>query len=88
MDEEIVVDDVDDNSITESQLDDSTTPVMPLLYIQQGKMRSGQTTAANQTLVSPTATQLAAIINPVNNQVTFYTLYLFNILHLFNLTFI
>nr|XP_050851740.1 lethal(3)malignant brain tumor-like protein 3 isoform X1 [Vespula vulgaris] len=69
MDEEIVVDDVDDNSITESQLDDSTTPVMPLLYIQQGKMRSGQTTAANQTLVSPTATQLAAIINPVNNQI-------------------
>lgn len=71
MDEEIVVDDVDDNSITESQLDDSTTPVMPLLYIQQGKMRSAQTTAANQTLVSPTATQLAAIINPVNNQVIF-----------------
>ncbi|XP_043500389.1 lethal(3)malignant brain tumor-like protein 1 isoform X1 [Polistes fuscatus] len=70
MDEEIVVDDCDDNSITESQqLDDSSTSVMPLLYIQQGKMRSGQTTATNQTLVSPTATQLAAIINPVNNQI-------------------
>ncbi|KAK2587825.1 hypothetical protein KPH14_003926 [Odynerus spinipes] len=70
MDEEIVVDDVDDNSIAESQqLDDSTTPVMPLLYIQQSKMRSGQTTTANQTLVSSTATQLAAIINPVNNQI-------------------
>lgn len=75
MDEEIVVDDCDDNSITESQqLDDSSTSVMPLLYIQQGKMRSGQTTATNQTLVSPTATQLAAIINPVNNQVIYFIL--------------
>lgn len=71
MEEEIVVDDVDENSSTETQqMDDSATPVMPLLYIQQSKLRSGQPTTANQTLVSP-STQLAAIINPVNNQVMY-----------------
>lgn len=76
MEEEIVVDDVDENSSAETQqMDDSTTPVVPLLYIQQSKLRSSQTTNANQTLVSP-STQLAAIINPVNNQVTFTSLYL------------
>lgn len=69
MEEEIVVDDIDDNSTAETQqADESTTPVMPLLYIQQNKVRSNQSTSANQTLVSP-STQLAAIINPVNNQV-------------------
>lgn len=76
MEEEIVVDDVDENSSAETQqMDDSTTPVVPLLYIQQSKLRSSQTTNANQTLVSP-STQLAAIINPVNNQVTFKSLHL------------
>ncbi|XP_014468814.1 PREDICTED: lethal(3)malignant brain tumor-like protein 3 isoform X1 [Dinoponera quadriceps] len=66
MEEEIVVDDVDENSSAETQqMDDSTTPVVPLLYIQQSKR---QTTNANQTIVSP-STQLAAIINPVNNQI-------------------
>lgn len=70
MEEEIVVDDVDENSSSEmQQSDDQTTPVMPLLYIQQGKLRSTQSTNTNQTLVSPSTTQLAAIINPVNNQV-------------------
>lgn len=70
MEEEIVVDDVDENSSTEApQSDDPTTPVMPLLYIQQSKLRSVPPTTTNQTLVSPNATQLAAIINPVNNQV-------------------
>lgn len=79
MEEEIVVDDVDENSSAETQqMDDSTTPVVPLLYIQQSKLRSGQTTNANQTLVSPN-TQLAAIINPVNNQVTFTSLHLHTI---------
>ncbi|XP_012227520.1 lethal(3)malignant brain tumor-like protein 3 isoform X2 [Linepithema humile] len=69
MEEEIVVDDIDDNSTAETQqADDSTTPVMPLLYIQQNKVRSNQSASANQTLVSPN-TQLAAIINPVNNQI-------------------
>ncbi|XP_043506914.1 lethal(3)malignant brain tumor-like protein 3 isoform X3 [Frieseomelitta varia] len=70
MEEEIVVDDVDENSNTEApQSDDPTTPVMPLLYIQQSKLRSAPPTTTNQTLVSPNATQLAAIINPVNNQI-------------------
>ncbi|XP_031835752.1 lethal (3) malignant brain tumor isoform X2 [Nomia melanderi] len=70
MEEEIVVDDVDENSSTEPpQSDDPTTPIMPLLYIQQSKLRSAPPTTTNQTLVSPNATQLAAIINPVNNQI-------------------
>ncbi|XP_076647897.1 lethal (3) malignant brain tumor isoform X2 [Halictus rubicundus] len=70
MEEEIVVDDVDENSSTETpQSDDPTTPIMPLLYIQQSKLRSAPPTTTNQTLVSPNATQLAAIINPVNNQI-------------------
>ncbi|XP_053998897.1 lethal(3)malignant brain tumor-like protein 3 isoform X1 [Hylaeus anthracinus] len=70
MEEEIVVDDIDENSCTETQqLDDSTTPVMPLLYIQQSKLRSAPQTTTNQALVSQNATQLAAIINPVNNQI-------------------
>lgn len=78
MEEEIVVDDVDENSSAETQqMDESTTPVVPLLYIQQSKLRSSQTTSANQTLVSP-STQLAAIINPVNNQVTFKSLQMFH----------
>lgn len=70
MEEEIVVDDIDENSSAEAQqTNDPATPLMPLLYIQQSKLRSGQTTTTtNQTLVSPN-TQLAAIINPVNNQV-------------------
>lgn len=68
MDEEIVVDDIDENSVTETQqVDDPATPVMPLLYIQQNKLRSNQSANANQTLVS-SGTQLTAIINPVNNQ--------------------
>ncbi|XP_076291350.1 lethal (3) malignant brain tumor isoform X3 [Lasioglossum baleicum] len=70
MEEEIVVDDVDENSNTETpQSDDPTTPIMPLLYIQQSKLRSAPPTTTNQTLVSQNATQLAAIINPVNNQI-------------------
>ncbi|XP_011864979.1 PREDICTED: uncharacterized protein LOC105560446 isoform X2 [Vollenhovia emeryi] len=69
MDDEIVVDDIDENSTVDTQqADDASTPVMPLLYIQQNKVRSGQSSSVNQTLVSP-STQLAAIINPVNNQV-------------------
>lgn len=69
MEEEIVVDDIDENSTVDTQqTDDTTTPVMPLLYIQQNKVRSNQTRNVNQTLVSP-STQLAAIINPINNQV-------------------
>ncbi|KMQ94309.1 lethal malignant brain tumor-like 3 protein [Lasius niger] len=69
MEEEIVVDDIDENSSAETQQrDGSTTPVMPLLYIQQNKLRATQSTNANQTLVSP-STQLTAIINPVNNQI-------------------
>lgn len=75
MDEEIVVDDIDENSSAETQQrDGSTTPVMPLLYIQQNKLRSTQSTNANQTLVSP-STQLTAIINPVNNQVIIRQVY-------------
>ena len=69
MEEEIVVDDIDENSATDTQqVDDPTTSVMPLLYIQQNKVRSTQSSNINQTIVSPN-TQLAAIINPVNNQV-------------------
>lgn len=69
MEEEIVVDDLDENSSADTQqVDDTTTSVMPLLYIQQNKVRSNQSPNINQTLVSP-STQLAAIINPVNNQV-------------------
>lgn len=69
MEEEIVVDDLDENSTADTQqADDSTTPVMPLLYIQQNKVRSTQSSNVNQTLVSP-STQFAAIINPVKNQV-------------------
>lgn len=69
MEEEIVVDDIDENSTADTQqADDSTTPVMPLLYIQQNKVRSIQSSNVNKTLVSPN-TQLAAIINPVKNQV-------------------
>lgn len=69
MEEEIVVDDIDENSTADTQqADDSTTPVMPLLYIQQNKVRSTQSSNVNQTLVSPN-TQLVAIINPVKNQV-------------------
>lgn len=79
MEEEIVVDDVDENSSAETQqMDESTTPVVPLLYIQQSKLRSSQTTNTNQTLVSPN-TQLAAIINPVNNQVTFTSLHQYHL---------
>ncbi|XP_012282792.1 lethal(3)malignant brain tumor-like protein 3 isoform X2 [Orussus abietinus] len=71
MEEEIVVDDADDNSGTEAQQsDDPATHVMPLLYIQQGKLRSTQPTSANQAIVSTSAGQLAAIINPVSNQIT------------------
>lgn len=84
MDEEIVVDDIDENSVTETQqVDDPATPVMPLLYIQQNKLRSNQSANANQTLVS-SGTQLTAIINPVNNQVitwsTFHT-FMYNGMH-------
>ncbi|XP_011698405.1 PREDICTED: lethal(3)malignant brain tumor-like protein 3 isoform X3 [Wasmannia auropunctata] len=70
MEEEIVVDDIDENNATDTQQTDdpSTTSVMPLLYIQQNKVRSTQSSHINQTLVSPN-TQLAAIINPVNNQI-------------------
>lgn len=65
-----MIDDVDENSIADTQqLDDSKAPVMPLLYIQQNKLRANQSTNANQTLVSP-STQITAIINPVNNQVS------------------
>lgn len=71
MDEEIVVDDIDETGTAAAQqVDDST--VMPLLYIQQNKVRSTQSQNVNQTLVSP-STQLAAIINPVNNQVILFT---------------
>jgi len=85
MEEEIVVDDIDENSATETQqADDSTTSVMPLLYIQQNKLRSNQSANANQTLVS-SSTQLAAIINPVNNQViipkTYFVQYIYNNIH-------
>lgn len=74
MEEEIVVDDIDENSSAETQQrDGSTTPVMPLLYIQN-KLRATQSTNANQTLVSP-STQLTAIINPVNNQVIICRVY-------------
>ncbi|XP_015605314.1 lethal(3)malignant brain tumor-like protein 3 isoform X2 [Cephus cinctus] len=71
MDDEIVVDDMEENSnnAETSQSEDPTTHVMPLLYIQQGKLRSGQSSTNNQTIVSPATTQLAAIINPVNNQI-------------------
>ncbi|XP_028049018.1 LOW QUALITY PROTEIN: lethal(3)malignant brain tumor-like protein 1 [Monomorium pharaonis] len=71
MDEEIVVDDVEEHSTVDTQhqtADDSTTSVMPLLYIQQNKVRSTQSSNVNQTLASP-STQLAAIINLVNNQI-------------------
>lgn len=70
MEEEIVVDDLDENSTADTQqTDDTTTPLMPLLYIQQNKVRSTQSSnISKKTLVSPN-TQLAAIINPVNNQV-------------------
>lgn len=70
MEEEIVVDDVDDNHIQDPQLsDDSSARVMPLLYIQQGKLHSAQNATSNPTVVSSNATQLAAIINPTNNSV-------------------
>ncbi|XP_076393048.1 lethal (3) malignant brain tumor isoform X3 [Megachile rotundata] len=70
MEEEIVVDDIDENSNSETlQSDDPTTSVMPLLYIQQNKLRSAPPTTTNQAMVSSNATQLAAIINPVNNQI-------------------
>ncbi|XP_017878427.1 lethal(3)malignant brain tumor-like protein 3 isoform X2 [Ceratina calcarata] len=70
MEEEIVVDDLDENSSMETpQSDDQTAPVMPLLYIQQSKLRSAPPTTTNQALVSSNATQLAAIINPVNSQI-------------------
>ncbi|XP_024880512.1 lethal(3)malignant brain tumor-like protein 3 isoform X2 [Temnothorax curvispinosus] len=69
MEEEIVVDDIDENSTADTQHSDgTTTPVMPLLYIQQNKVRSTLSPSVNQNLVSP-STQLAAIINPVNNQI-------------------
>ncbi|XP_066588878.1 lethal(3)malignant brain tumor-like protein 3 isoform X2 [Prorops nasuta] len=69
MEEEIVVEDVDENSNAEPQSsEDPRVPVMPFLYIQQSKLRSNQSTIINQTSVSPDTTQLAAIINPVNNQ--------------------
>ncbi|KYQ58720.1 Lethal(3)malignant brain tumor-like protein 3 [Trachymyrmex zeteki] len=43
MEEEIVVDDIDENSATDTQqVDDPTTSVMPLLYIQQNKIVTGQ----------------------------------------------
>lgn len=78
MEEEIVVDDLDENcSMDIPQSDDPTTPVMPLLYIQQSKLRSAPTTTS-QALVSQNATQLAAIINPVNNQV-FHSKFYFSI---------
>ncbi|KAL6266334.1 hypothetical protein P5V15_003189 [Pogonomyrmex californicus] len=69
MEEEIVVDDIDENNTVDTQqTDDSTTSVMPLLYIQQNKTRSTQSSNINQALVSPSP-QIAAIINPVNNQI-------------------
>lgn len=76
MDEEIVVDDVDEYSCTETQQsDNSSHPVMPLLYIQQSKLRSNQSTTTNQSLVSSNATQLTTIINPANNQVNYIIFY-------------
>ncbi|KAL0105487.1 hypothetical protein PUN28_016865 [Cardiocondyla obscurior] len=67
MEEEIVVDDIDENNTADTQqTDDTTTSVMPLLYIQN-KVRSTQSSNVTP-LVSP-STQLAAIINPVNNQI-------------------
>ncbi|XP_043269397.1 lethal(3)malignant brain tumor-like protein 3 isoform X2 [Venturia canescens] len=70
MDDEIVVDDVEDSNVVDPQSsDDPSTRVMPLLYIQKGKLRSAQSGAPSQTIVSPSTTQLAAIINPTHNSI-------------------
>lgn len=78
MEEEILVE--DDNCVTEipaaaiaTIADDPSTHLMPMLYIQQGKLRTGQSANSSQTLVPANATQLA-IINPVNSQVSVTTL--------------
>lgn len=71
MDEdEIIVEDVDEH-IDNKRAGTSSPHVMPTtLYIPHGKLRPGQTTG-HQTIVPSSASQLTAIINPVNNQVSF-----------------
>lgn len=69
MDEdEIIVEDVDEH-IDNKRAGTSSPHVMPTtLYIPHGKLRPGQTTG-HQTIVPSSASQLTAIINPVNNQI-------------------
>ena len=73
MEEDIVVDDVDDNDIETYSAENSSSHILPTtttLFIPHGKLRTGQTTVGNQTMVSPSASQLATFIHPVNNQVS------------------
>lgn len=71
MDEdEIIVEDVDEH-IDKKPAGTSHPRIMPkTLFIPHGKLRPGQTTGHQATVVSPSASQLTAYINPVNNQVS------------------
>lgn len=70
MDEdEIIVEDVDEH-IDKKPAGTSHPRIMPkTLFIPHGKLRPGQTTGHQATVVSPSASQLTAYINPVNNQI-------------------
>ncbi|XP_011304993.1 lethal(3)malignant brain tumor-like protein 3 isoform X2 [Fopius arisanus] len=66
MNEEIVVEDGQSGSIEVQPADDHSTHVMPLLYIQQNKLGTGQSPTTNQPLLASNQSQLAAIINPIS----------------------
>lgn len=74
MDEDVVLQEAEGNpmeSISHQLVEDSSAHVMPLLYIQGGKLHSTQaSTISGQTLVSQAQPhQITAILNPVNSQV-------------------
>ena len=69
MEKDVVVEDVDDHNIDRQRTENSSPQIFPTtLFIPHGKFQN-QSSTGNQTIVSPSAAQLAAIINPVNNQV-------------------
>ncbi|XP_020712241.2 lethal(3)malignant brain tumor-like protein 3 isoform X2 [Athalia rosae] len=68
MDEEVLVDEIHKNDKSDTQLmGDRATAVMPLLYIQPGKLRAGQPINGTPTATTSSPPQLATIINPITS---------------------
>ncbi|XP_046424366.1 lethal(3)malignant brain tumor-like protein 3 isoform X2 [Neodiprion virginianus] len=66
MEEEIVVDDHIETINGGTHLSgEKAAAVMPLLYIQQGKLHAGQPVSGNQTITASSQSQLASIITPI-----------------------